>query len=74
MLTCRAVLTVIVNVCVLGLAMSVGAAPKADLWPRWQQHNAQNPAQIDFTFWNGFLPNAMPMSPLPHSYKPIVAR
>jgi hypothetical protein len=54
-LTCRYVLTVIVSVCGLGLAMSVGAAPKAELWPRWQQHNAQNPAQIDFTFWDSFL-------------------
>jgi Protein of unknown function, DUF547 len=55
MRTCRSVLTVIVSVCVLGLAMSVGAAPKAELWSRWQQHNPQNPAQIDFTFWNSFL-------------------
>ena len=55
MQTCRYVLTVIVSVCVLGLAMSVGAAPKAELWPRWQQHNPQNPAQIDFTFWDSFL-------------------
>jgi hypothetical protein len=35
--------------------MSVGAAPKAELWPRWQQHNAQNPAQIDFAVWHTFL-------------------
>jgi Protein of unknown function, DUF547 len=57
MLTCRYVLTltVIVSVCVLGLAMSVGAAPKAELWTRWQQHNAQNSAQIDFTSWDSFL-------------------
>jgi Protein of unknown function, DUF547 len=55
MLTCRYVLTVIVSVCVLGLAMSVGAAPKAELWARWQQHNAQNSAQIDFTSWDSFL-------------------
>jgi hypothetical protein len=54
-LTCRYVLAVIVSVCVLGLAMSVGGAPKAELWPRWQQHNAQNPAQIDCTFWDSFL-------------------
>src|SRR5712692_10120135 len=55
MQTCRSVLPVIVSVGVLGLAMSVGAAPKAELWSRWQQHNPQNPAQIDCTFWNGFL-------------------
>src|SRR5919197_889300 len=55
MWTCRSVLMVIVSVWVLGLAMSVAAAPKAELWPRWQQHNAQNPAQIDFTFWDSFL-------------------
>ena len=48
-------LTVIVSVCVLGLAMSVAAAPRAELWPRWQQHKAQNLAQIVFTFWPTFL-------------------
>jgi hypothetical protein len=48
-------LTVIVSVCVLGLAMSIAAAPRAELWPRWQQHHAQKPAQIDFTFWHTFL-------------------
>ena len=53
MRTCRYGLTVIVSV--LGLAMSVRAAPKAEIWPHWQQHNVQNPAQIDFTFWESFL-------------------
>src|SRR5262245_26932648 len=55
MLSCRYVLMITVSVCMLGLGMSVTAAPRAELWPRWQQHNPQNPAQIDFTFWNSFL-------------------
>jgi Protein of unknown function, DUF547 len=55
MLSYRSVLTVIVSVGVLGLAISEAAAPRAALWPRWQQHKVQNPAQIDFTFWHTFL-------------------
>ena len=55
MVRCRSILAVLVSVYVLGLAMRVAAAPRAELWPRWQQHNAQNPTQIDFTFWNTFL-------------------
>lgn len=31
------------------------AAPVADLWPRWQQHDPGNTAAIDHTSWNTFL-------------------
>jgi len=31
------------------------AAPKPDLWPRWEQHNAQNRLHIDHGAWSEFL-------------------
>ena len=31
------------------------AAPKAELWARWQQHDPNNQQSIDFTPWNTFL-------------------
>jgi hypothetical protein len=31
------------------------AAPKADLWARWQKHDAANSQKIDHGAWNGFL-------------------
>ncbi|MGE3537594.1 MAG: DUF547 domain-containing protein [Candidatus Tectimicrobiota bacterium] len=39
----------------LGLHSAVQAAPKADLWARWQQHNPQDQRALDFTPWNTFL-------------------
>lgn len=30
-------------------------APDAELWPRWQQHDAADQRQIDHAAWNGFL-------------------
>ncbi len=30
-------------------------APSADLWPRWQGHDAASTATIDFAVWNGLL-------------------
>lgn len=37
------------------LALEAQSAPKADLWERWLQHNAQNKSTIDHKFWNNFL-------------------
>jgi Protein of unknown function, DUF547 len=31
------------------------AAPKADLWPRWQKHDAASKQKIDHSLWNRFL-------------------
>ena len=31
------------------------AAPKSDLWPRWQQHNPTSTLQVDHETWTGFL-------------------
>jgi len=46
---------IVVSVMAVGLASDLSAAPQAELWTRWQQHNAQNPTTIDFTFWQTFL-------------------
>ncbi|MBI3453196.1 MAG: DUF547 domain-containing protein [Rhodospirillales bacterium] len=45
---------------VLAFALTVGgpfaaAAPKADLWPRWQTHDPASAAMIDHAAWGGFL-------------------
>lgn len=37
------------------LPVSATAAPKADLWPRWQQHNPSHIQAIDHTLWDTFL-------------------
>ena len=31
------------------------AAPRAELWPRWQQHNPSATTRIDHAAWGGFL-------------------
>jgi hypothetical protein len=31
------------------------AAPKAELWPRWQKHDPTNRHKIDHSFWDSFL-------------------
>lgn len=39
----------------LGLAGLAGAAPEAELWPRWQAHDPTSEAVIDHGAWNAFL-------------------
>ena len=36
---------------------TVFSAPKSDLWPRWQSHNAENSDVIDHSAWQIFLDN-----------------
>ena len=36
---------------------TVFSAPKSDLWPRWQNHNAENSDVIDHSAWQIFLDN-----------------
>jgi len=36
---------------------TVYSAPKSDLWPRWQSHNAENSEVIDHSAWQIFLDN-----------------
>src|SRR5260370_34532897 len=31
------------------------AAPRAELWPRWQQHDPRATTRIDHAAWGGFL-------------------
>jgi hypothetical protein len=40
---------------VLALAVPVWAAPKPDLWPRWQAHDPAGTARVDHANWQGFL-------------------
>lgn len=39
----------------MGVAGQALAAPKAELWPRWQANNANNKQTIDHTVWDGLL-------------------
>lgn len=39
----------------LTLSVGVQAAPKADLWPRWQAHDAASTRQVDHGVWDRFL-------------------
>jgi hypothetical protein len=48
------VLPFIVVLVVVALA---SAAPKSELWPKWQGHDAQSQTRIDHGLWNGFLKN-----------------
>jgi len=36
-------------------ASGAHAAPKTDLWPRWQKHDASNTKKIDHSAWDKFL-------------------
>lgn len=40
---------------VLMLAGTAWAAPKADLWPRWQTHDPDSTLQVDHDGWDSFL-------------------
>ena len=37
------------------IASNLGAAPKADLWPRWEAHNPASSAVVDHSGWERFL-------------------
>jgi hypothetical protein len=39
----------------LTLAATALAAPKPDLWPRWEAHNPASTARVDHANWRGFL-------------------
>src|SRR5919109_669157 len=39
----------------LSAASAARAAPKAELWPRWQKHDAASKQKIDHSLWNRFL-------------------
>jgi hypothetical protein len=37
------------------VAQTAGAAPKADLWPRWEKNDPANKQKIDHSVWDAFL-------------------
>jgi hypothetical protein len=39
----------------LGLQVNAWAAPKAELWPRWEAHVATSTQQVDHQAWDTFL-------------------
>ena len=43
---------------------TVLSAPKPDLWPRWQTHNAENNKVIDHSAWQIFLEKYLVTNPL----------
>jgi Protein of unknown function, DUF547 len=52
----RLVLSVMVFLATFVLAPATSnAAPKAELWPRWQKHGPGNTQRIDHAQWNSFL-------------------
>ncbi len=48
---------------VLQAGVSAGAAPKADLWPRWRAHDAESKIRVNHTAWAGFLKKYLSKSP-----------
>ncbi|MBI4639862.1 MAG: DUF547 domain-containing protein [Candidatus Tectomicrobia bacterium] len=54
-LTLLTVQIIVMSLLFWGLTLSIQAAPKADLWPRWQQHDPQSSKTIDYTLWDIFL-------------------
>jgi len=46
---------VFASVCFFLLAGALVAAPKADLWPRWEAHNPESNRVVDHTAWDRFL-------------------
>lgn len=44
----------IIVLTIFGISPSM-AAPSADLWPKWQEHNAQNDQRVDHTIWGIIL-------------------
>lgn len=45
------------------LATSAVAAPKAELWPRWQAHDAASTARIDHSVWSQIIASYLRPSP-----------
>jgi len=47
--------TLLASTLLLILGTTVFAAPKAELWPRWQANDPQSTLRIDHSAWGGFL-------------------
>jgi hypothetical protein len=46
---------VVIIITSLLICSSANAAPKADLWPKWQKHDPASTRQIDHSAWDKFL-------------------
>jgi hypothetical protein len=51
----RGIGTLITLGLLLPAATNLGAAPKADLWPRWERHDPASTATVDHSSWDLFL-------------------
>jgi hypothetical protein len=51
----KSVASAILMAVIVSAGVTANAAPKADLWPRWQKHAATNMQGIDHAAWNDFL-------------------
>jgi hypothetical protein len=49
------VVSVVLFLSVLFISASLRAAPKADLWPRWQKNDPANQQKLDHSLWHKFL-------------------
>lgn len=47
--------SIAVAIVLVALSAEVAAAPKAELWPMWEQSDESNTAEIDHSAWQGFL-------------------
>jgi hypothetical protein len=47
--------SIAVAIFLVALSGEVAAAPKAELWPMWEQSDESNTAEIDHSAWQGFL-------------------
>jgi len=57
-------ISVAISACFIALLLNVGtvsAAPEADLWPRWQRHDAQSTVKIDHSPWDQLLRSYLDM-------------
>ena len=47
--------SIAVAIFLVALSGEVAAAPRAELWPMWEQSDESNTAEIDHSAWQGFL-------------------
>jgi hypothetical protein len=52
LLVCRAALALTISLPTVSMTR---AAPKAELWPKWQEHDPSNAQKIDHGLWGGLL-------------------
>jgi hypothetical protein len=45
----------VMTLALLLVAPTAGAAPKADLWPRWEKNDPANKQKVDHSAWDAFL-------------------